>query len=276
MSVDVYQFKLGAFGCAVINDFSVQMPLQDLVANADEQGALKHNLQAEETLCYDCLFIDTGQHKVLVDSGQGSRRENKGRLLQGLLTLGIRPADIDLVAITHGDGDHVGGLVNDAGQPTFSNARHVMWDQAWANWMEGGVDLSDWPQDFVAFIRQTLAAVQNQMDLVPAETEFLPGMRLVPAVGHRHEHAVIIINSQGQQLLHAGDALVHPIFITCPDWYSVYDSIPEQAILVKKRLLDQAAAEGYLVFGSHMPFPGLGRVRREKDGWSWLPLQSLS
>ncbi len=122
-------------------------------------------------------------------------------------------------------------------------------------------------------MRQTLAIVQNQMELVPAEAEFLPGMRLSPAVGHRHEHSVITISSQGQRLLHAGDALVHPIFITCPDWYSVYDSFPEQAILVKKRLLDQAATEDLLVFGSHMPFPGLGRVRKEKDAWYWLPLQ---
>jgi glyoxylase-like metal-dependent hydrolase (beta-lactamase superfamily II) len=272
MSVDVYQFRLGAFECAVINDFSMHMPLQDLVANADEQGALEHNLQAEETVCYDCLFINTGQHKVLVDSGQGSRREHKGRLLQGLLTLGVQPSDVDLVAITHGDGDHIGGLVDEAGQPTFSNARHVMWDQAWKNWMEGGVDLSDWPQEFLDFVRQTLAIVQDKLELVPAETEFLPGMRLSPAIGHRHEHSVINISSQGQRLLHAGDALIHPIFITCPHWYSVFDVFPEQAISVKKRLLDQAAAQDSLVFGSHMPFPGLGRVRKENGAWRWLPL----
>ncbi len=109
-------------------------------------------------------------------------------------------------------------------------------------------------------------------ELVDASQEFLPGLQILPAVGHRHDHAVLKISSMGQQLLHLADAVIHPLFMAQPAWASTYDSVPDQALAVKKRLLDQAASEDALIFGAHFPFPGLGHVRQEEKGWQWLPV----
>ena len=33
-----------------------------------------------------------------------------------------------------------------------------------------------------------------------------------------------------------------------------------------------AAKQGYLVAGAHLPFPGIGHIRSEGKGYVWVPL----
>ena len=70
--------------------------------------------------------------------------------------------------------------------------------------------------------------------------------------------------------------MIHPVFVEQRDWVSTYDSVPDQALAVKKRLLDRAASEEALIFGAHFPFPCLGYVRQGKKGWKWLPVTVTS
>jgi hypothetical protein len=37
----------------------------------------------------------------------------------------------------------------------------------------------------------------------------------------------------------------------------------------RRRLLDQAAAEGTQVMIYHFPFPGLGHIVADDGGWAW-------
>jgi ribonuclease BN (tRNA processing enzyme) len=48
------------------------------------------------------LLLDTGIKRILIDAGEPSSRT--------LLELGVDPADLDAIAITHGHSDHTGGL----------------------------------------------------------------------------------------------------------------------------------------------------------------------
>ncbi len=89
--------------------------------------------------------------------------------------------------------------------------------------------------------------------------EFLPGLRLMAAPGHRYDHAVVKISSAGEKLLHFADALVHPFFAMVPGWYSTYDANPEQALVTKQALLDYCRTEDALAFGSHFPMPAVGK-----------------
>ena len=40
----------------------------------------------------------------------------------------------------------------------------------------------------------------------------------------------------------------------------------------RKRAYAEAATQGYLVAGSHLSFPGMGRVRSSGRGYVWLPV----
>ena len=51
-----------------------------------------------------------------------------------------------------------------------------------------------------------------------------------------------------------------------------YDIDGPSAIKARQELFAELAASGTLVGGAHMPFPSLGRVRRDGDGYAWVPV----
>jgi hypothetical protein len=131
--------------------------------------------------------------------------------------------------------------------------------------------MNNWPEEKTEFVWDIYARIKDALTLVGPEEEFLPGFRSLPAAGHRVDHTVLKVSSLGDQLLHLSDAVAHPLFMAHHDWFSTYDADPAQAVLTKKRLLDWCATQRALVFGTHFPFPGLGYVRQNDEGWDWLP-----
>jgi glyoxylase-like metal-dependent hydrolase (beta-lactamase superfamily II) len=85
---------------------------------------------------------------------------------------------------------------------------------------------------------------------------------------------VLTISSDTEQLLYISDALIHLIHLEQPNWYSLYDIKPEQAVATKRQLLDRVVAEKALVFAFHFPFPGLGYVIQKGKSWQWQPTAS--
>jgi len=279
--VKLYPFELGDYECLVIEDQTAVMPLGNLVANAEpealEQVALELGLSTEGiAVGYNCLLVRTGDQNVLVDAGYGRSLEGReGALLQGLQAAGLEAEQIDRIIITHADRDHIGGILDEQGAFVYPNAGYVLWQGAWDFWQNKD-NYQGWPQEIVTFIRRTILRLEPRLELARAEEEFLPGLQIIPAVGHRHDHVVLKITSEGKQLLHLADAVIHPIFVEQRDWVSTYDSVPDQALAVKKRLLDRAASEEALVFGTHFPFPCLGHVRKGNGGWKWLPVAATN
>ena len=47
---------------------------------------------------------------------------------------------------------------------------------------------------------------------------------------------------------------------------------PEMAQQARIKLYDRAVAEGMLIQGFHFPFPALGHLAREQDGYRLIPI----
>jgi glyoxylase-like metal-dependent hydrolase (beta-lactamase superfamily II) len=122
------------------------------------------------------------------------------------------------------------------------------------------------------FAWETYSKIQDLMLFVEPKEEFISGIQLIPAPGHRYDHSVVKVTSSGEQLLHISDALAHPLFMGNTDWYSTYDANPAQALEIKRKLMDMCVSENLLVFGAHFPFPGLGYVKQEQERWGWQPV----
>ncbi len=286
-----FPFKIGKLECMAVSDGThtyapptFPPPATLLFANAPkerlEQVLRQHNIQPEQWAewisPYICVVVNTGEHRVLVDTGAGSLAPSTGKLLQNLQAEGIAPEDIGTVILTHVHPDHTGGNTAGEGKPAFSNARYVMWKDEWDFWTSDQAEqkLDEHVRDvLLTFARKNLPPIQDQLDLVDHETEIVPGISAVAAPGHTPGHMALAISSGGEQLLYISDAVLHPIHLEQPEWCAAVDFAPEQVVATRRRLLSRAAAEKSLVLAFHFPFPGLGHVVQKGEGWQWQPIE---
>jgi glyoxylase-like metal-dependent hydrolase (beta-lactamase superfamily II) len=273
-----HRFKLGDFDCVAVLDSIRPYPIRSLFADAPEEALeralLAHRVRSQEIdVPYICLAVGTSGGWALVDTGIGADEEDPagGRLLVNLKAAGIEVEEIGTVILTHGHGDHIGGTSDDEGRPLYPNARYVMHRDEWAFWTSEENLRRTGREEAIPYIRARLTALRDRFELIEGESEILPGIRAVPAVGHTPGHLVVSISSAGERLLFISDLAAHPIQIERPDWRMVFDLAPDQAAATRRRVLEGAAAEGILVHAFHFPFPGLGHVVREGTGLRWQP-----
>lgn len=293
MSTEIYHFKVGAFKCIAVSDGThtyappnFPPPATLLFGNAPrerlEQTLRQHNVQpehwAEWISSYTCLLVNTGEHRVLVDTGADGLDPNTGRLLKNLQAEGIAPEDIHMVILTHCHPDHIGGNTLDEGKLAFPNAHYAMWKNEWDFWTseEAEVKLDEHVREVLLSVaRKNLPPIQDRLDLIEREREILPGIQAIAAPGHTPGHMVLAISSRGEQLLYISDTVLHPIHLEQPEWCAAVDFAPNQVATTRRRILSRAAAEKALVLAFHFPFPGLGHIVQKGEGWEWQPIATM-
>jgi len=290
MNSEVYRFKVGDFECMAISDGTYTYgpplfppPTTFLFANAPkkllDKRLSEHSIQPEQWTAwvspYICLIVNTGKHRVLVDTGAYGLDPSTGRLLQNLQAQGIGPRDIDTVILTHAHPDHTGGNINAEGKLTFPKAHYVMWKDEWNFWTSEQAEskLGEHGAALLVFAQKNLPPIEPQLDLIEQEAEILPGIRAVATPGHTPGHMAVSISSKGEQLLCMSDAVLHPIQLEQPEWCAMVDFAPDQVISTRRRILSKAAVEKTLVLAFHFPFPGLGHVIQKGRRWRWQPIE---
>jgi glyoxylase-like metal-dependent hydrolase (beta-lactamase superfamily II) len=275
---DSYRFELGDFTCVSLcdggNDYAPERFFANVASELIAATLLEHDLPLDYVRTpYTYLYVDTGEHAILVDMGAGNLFPTTGRLVQSMEGAGIEPADIDIVAITHAHPDHIGGALDDSGGLVFDEARYYISRREWDFW-HSDTAMSAAPEKFFTFARSHLAPMQGRVTLVEGEREIVPGVTAIPAPGHTPGHMIVEVSSAGEVLLYIGDTVLHPLHLEHPTWLPVYDILPEEAAPSKHRVFDWSADTGALVMGQHFPpFPSLGHILKKGDGWLWKPIE---
>jgi glyoxylase-like metal-dependent hydrolase (beta-lactamase superfamily II) len=279
MANGFYRFELGRFSCVSLSDGSYDYPLESFFANVPleqvEDALRQRDLPTDYiTTPYTYLYVDTGQHHVLVDMGAGHLGPRTGQLLTSMEAASIDPAEITTVIITHAHPDHIGGTLDKDGQPVYANARFFISKDEWSFWFSETA-LSKTPEPFVTIARQNLEPIRDRVNLLSGESQVVPGVRVLPAPGHTPGQIVVQVSSEDAQLLYISDTVLFPLHLEHPGWLPIYDILPNEADASKHRIFDQAAESGALVMGQHFPpFPSLGHVSKIGEGWQWQPIEA--
>jgi glyoxylase-like metal-dependent hydrolase (beta-lactamase superfamily II) len=171
--------------------------------------------------------------------------------------------------------DHIGGLLLPDGKVAFPNAV-VRAAQQEADYWLSKAKMAAAPaeaKDGFANAQKALAPYVAAGRFKPfnGDVQLVPGVRSVAASGHTPGHTLYIVESGGQKLLLWGD-LMHAAAAQFPD-PSVslrYDLDLPAAAEQRKKVFADAAEHGYWVAGAHLPFPGIGHLRTNGSGYTFV------
>jgi len=228
-------------------------------------------------------LVNTGSKLVLIDTGAGGHwgPAALGKLVQNLKASGYKPEQVDLVLLTHLHGDHVGGIYKD-GKRVFPNAT-VMMNKADADFWLSKEIMAKAPEDAKVFfkIAQDGAApyiAAGKWKPYNSMEQIIPGITPYAIPGHTPGHTGYMISSKGQSLLVWGDvAHVGAVQMPHPEISIVFDSDSASAVKTREDLLVKLATDKTMIAAAHMPFPGLGRIRKADTGtgYDWVPATFL-
>jgi glyoxylase-like metal-dependent hydrolase (beta-lactamase superfamily II) len=271
---DTYRFTVGNYECIVLKDgcAPVDNPSDRLpnTATEDLERVMEERGIEEVVSCYNCLFVDTGDHKVLVDAGLG-KTAHGGHLFEGLADNGIKLADIDTLIISHFHGDHINGLLDNYGNANFPNAQYVTWKTEWDYWtsQEKMNEMDEAGRDRM---QARYEVMKQDLVLMTGEHEIVPGISAVALPGHTPGHMGLFVESDGERLLDVVDAIHYLPQLSNLNWAFKFDSDPIQAADSRRTILTHAANEELLTLMYHFPFPGLGHIHIENDEFWWSPI----
>jgi glyoxylase-like metal-dependent hydrolase (beta-lactamase superfamily II) len=270
MTVSQYisPLRIGSLSVQPVSDGDLWLDPSSIFKDASPEEwepYVERDAQGQIHLGLTCLLVRIGDRRILVDTGYGpvEGRPAVGRLISTLAQVGVSPADIDTVVVSHPHGDHIGGATLGAGEavvPTYPAARYWLGKADWEHFNQADAGAR-------TLLEPKLMPLQRaqRLDLADGEQEIVPGVRLLPLPGHTPGHMGVAFIDGHQTAVYVGDLLHHPLQIDHPEWSPIFDALPPLSRQTRRTLVDRARREGSLILSYHLPFPGIGRVG--PGGW---------
>ena len=245
----------------------VPRALWSRICPPDDQNRIRMNM--------NCLFIETGSDRILIESGIGEKWSAKHKEMYGIARnrslpeslqaiAGVAAADISIVINTHLHFDHAGGntSLNGEGKATasFPNARYLV-SKAELDHAQAPSErdrASYFPENWQPLIES------DQLQAKDADYEVVPGLRMETHPGHNRSMQCWRLQSGGQTMFGFADLVPMKAHVSYA-WIMGYDLFPVDTLEAKKKLLPQAMREKWACLFYHDPDQPLCRVV-EEDG----------
>jgi glyoxylase-like metal-dependent hydrolase (beta-lactamase superfamily II) len=277
-----YALRIGEIEVMVVSDGVLPLPTSTMSTNADPAARaawFKEMFLGPDAFDWalNVLVVRSGDKTILVDAGLGGQFPGfprAGQFPRRLAAAGIDLGAVTDIVITHMHMDHIGGLlVDDVKSRLHPDVRiHVAAVEV-AFWEAPDFTQTTMPEPVPDVLRSTarqfIDAYRSKVRTFDDEYEVAPGVTVKLTGGHTPGHSVVYVRSGGERLVFAGDALF-PVAFEHPDWHNGFEHDPEEAVRVRVRLMQEAAATGELLVATHLPFPSVGRVAVDGDAFRWV------
>ena len=244
----------------------VPRSLWSRLAPPDEENRVRLNM--------NCLYVEAGGERVLVETGIGDKWTPKQAATYGIAReaslperlralTGCAPEQVTVVVNTHLHFDHAGGntTLDEAGRPvaSFPNARYFV-SRAEFEHAEAPHE-----RDRASYLAENWRplAESGQLELKPESYEVVPGLTLETVAGHSRTMQCVRLERGGRTLYGFADLVPTRAHVPLP-WIMGYDLYPVETLEAKRRLLPRAAREGWLCLFYHDAEAPLCRLVEEE------------
>ena len=278
-----YAVQVGDVDVMVISDGVLPITASTMATNvapADLSTWLKDMYLPPEVTDWplNVAVVRSGDRTILVDSGLGSEFPGfprAGQVAMRLDAAGIDPASVTDVVLTHLHMDHIGGLLVDGLRGRLRSDVRVHLAAAEADfWEAPDFSRTVMPEPIPEVLRSTasrfLDVYRGQLRTFETEYEVAPGVLVRRTGGHTPGHSIVRVESGGEALTFAGDAVFQPGFEN-PAWQNGFEHDPEESTRVRVRLLTELAATGEQLVATHLPFPSLCHVAKAGNVFRFVP-----
>jgi glyoxylase-like metal-dependent hydrolase (beta-lactamase superfamily II) len=172
-------------------------------------------------------------------------------------------------------GDHLHGAVTPEGAALFPNAVLRIAQQDVDYWLNPEVEAAAPAAQKGRFLpaKRAKAAYGERLKPFKQGEELTPGITSVAAVGHTPGHSCFMVQSGTAKMLAIGDLIhVAPVQFANPEVTIAFDWEPPKASGTRMNIFDMAAKDNILVAAVHLPFPGLGTLKKEGKSYTYTPM----
>jgi glyoxylase-like metal-dependent hydrolase (beta-lactamase superfamily II) len=254
---NVITFEIGSFAVSLLSEGQGQGNSGILIGATGEMLE-KCAPDGKFPIATNAFLVETKDKTILFDAGYGRN------LFDNLQSLKKKVENIDVIILTHMHGDHIGGLLRD-GKKSFPKATLYIPQPEYDYWMSDKAGNS-------ANARKVIEIYKDKLQLFEPGTiekpqELIKGVRSVAAYGHTPGHTGYLLESDDSKLLIWGD-LTHAMAVQMPypQIAVTYDVDPKMAIEYRRQILEYVAENKIQIAGMHIPFPAMGKVRKDKTG----------
>jgi glyoxylase-like metal-dependent hydrolase (beta-lactamase superfamily II) len=247
----------------------VPRPLWEKTAPPDERNRIDMAARA--------LLLQGDGRKILIDTGNGTKWGEKlagiyrmdtaeHDIVRSLHTLGLAPADITDVILTHLHFDHAGGAtvrMDGEIRPMFPCAQYYVQREHW----EAAQKPTE--RDRASFVPDDFLPLQEAgaLRFTEGEGAIFPGIDLALFHGHTAALQCPVIHDASTTLLYCADLIPMTPHVALP-WIMGYDLRPLVTLEEKRRVLARAAEERWVLFFEHDPRTAAATVALGERGYT--------